>query len=60
LENLEWEGCTTKKASRALVRPWGCSTPGGDRTPDLLVRSQALCPAELRAHIGDAEMVIAD
>lgn len=26
------------------------STPGGDRTPDLLVRSQALCPAELRAH----------
>jgi hypothetical protein len=36
------------------------STPGGDRTPDLLVRSQALCPAELRAHIGDAEMVIAD
>ena len=26
-------------------------TPGGIRTPDLLVRSQTLYPAELRAHI---------
>ena len=26
------------------------NTPGGIRTPDLLVRSQALYPAELRAH----------
>ncbi len=25
--------------------------PGGTRTPDLLVRSQSLYPAELRAHI---------
>lgn len=25
-------------------------TPGGIRTPDLLVRSQTLYPAELRAH----------
>jgi hypothetical protein len=34
------------------------STPGGDRTPDLLVRSQALCPAELRAHLEDAAIFI--
>jgi hypothetical protein len=33
------------------------STPGGDRTPDLLVRSQALCPAELRAHKENAKIV---
>jgi hypothetical protein len=26
-------------------------TPGRDRTCGLLVRSQALCPAELRAHV---------
>jgi hypothetical protein len=26
-------------------------TPGGIRTPDLLIRSQALYPAELLAHI---------
>jgi hypothetical protein len=26
--------------------------PGGIRTPDLLVRSQTLYPAELRAHCG--------
>jgi hypothetical protein len=34
------------------------STPGGDRTPDLLVRSQALCPAELRAHLKEAKIAI--
>ena len=28
-----------------------CGAPGGIRTPDLLVRSQALYPAELQAHI---------
>jgi hypothetical protein len=33
------------------------NTPGGDRTPDLLVRSQALCPAELRAHKENAKIV---
>ena len=27
------------------------NVPGGIRTPDLLVRSQTLYPAELRAHI---------
>jgi hypothetical protein len=27
------------------------STPGGTRTPDLTVRSRALYPAELQAHI---------
>ncbi len=27
-------------------------TPGGIRTPDLLIRSQALYPAELLAHMG--------
>ena len=26
-------------------------TPGGIRTPDLLVRSQTLYPAELQAHL---------
>ena len=26
------------------------STPGGTRTPNLLIRSQTLCPIELRAH----------
>jgi hypothetical protein len=37
---------------------WESSTPGGDRTPDLLVRSQALCPAELRAHLEDVDAKI--
>ena len=27
-----------------------CGVPGGIRTPDLLVRSQSLYPAELQAH----------
>ena len=27
-----------------------CGAPGGTRTPDLLVRSQTLYPAELLAH----------
>ena len=27
------------------------SVPGGTRTPDLLVRSQSLYPAELQAHL---------
>jgi hypothetical protein len=30
----------------------GSGVPGGIRTPDLLIRSQTLYPAELRAHIG--------
>ena len=29
--------------------------PGGIRTPDLLIRSQALYPAELRAHIDTSD-----
>ena len=29
------------------------SVPGGIRTPDLLVRSQSLYPAELQAHLFD-------
>ena len=32
-----------------------CGTPGGIRTPDLLIRSQQLYPAELRAHRESAE-----
>ena len=28
-----------------------CGVPGGIRTPDLLVRSQSLYPAELQAHV---------
>ena len=31
-------------------------TPGGTRTPNLLVRSQALCPIELRVHSGLKEL----
>ena len=37
-----------KKAKSLMVIQSG--TPGGIRTPDLLVRSQTLYPAELRAH----------
>ena len=58
-DNLDTHPYPEKKALRRVVRPLCCNTPGGDRTPDLLVRSQALCPAELRAHMGDAELVIA-
>ncbi len=31
-----------------------CDTPGGTRTPSLLVRSQTLYPIELRAQEGEA------
>ena len=35
----------------ALIEPdWENGAPGEIRTPDLLVRSQTLYPAELRAH----------
>ena len=37
-----------RKTPRKGSFPFG--TPGGIRTPDLLVRSQALYPAELQAH----------
>ena len=30
--------------------------PGGTRTPDLLVRSQSLYPAELQAHLPDDDI----
>ncbi len=39
---------------KAKATPAGCfcfGTPGGIRTPDLLVRSQSLYPAELQAHL---------
>ncbi len=35
-----------------------CGAPGVTRTPDLLVRSQTLYPAELRAHRGDSSLSI--
>lgn len=41
---------TSKKGTpQKAIFPYG--VPGGIRTPDLLVRSQTLYPAELRAHI---------
>ena len=33
-----------------MIEKGDCGAPGGIRTPDLLVRSQTLYPAELRAH----------
>ena len=36
---------------RKEVAMWIYGAPGAIRTPDLLVRSQLLYPAELRAHI---------
>ena len=39
--------CTIQIAFVLLIRS---GAPGGIRTPDLLVRSQTLYPAELRAH----------
>ena len=35
------------------------TVPGGTRTPDLLVRSQALYPAELQAHVITTKVIIA-
>ena len=34
-----------------MIVYWGIGVPEGIRTPGLLIRSQALYPAELRAHI---------
>ena len=43
------------KTTTQTSNPHGClifiGGPGGIRTPDLLVRSQTLYPAELRSHI---------
>ena len=39
-----------QKRTKSLMVAQG-GTPGGIRTPDLLVRSQTLYPAELRAHL---------
>ena len=39
----------TKKQPSQRSTVYG--VPGGTRTPDLLVRSQALYPAELQAHV---------
>ena len=42
-------GQYNKKGS--LNAPVSFGVPGGIRTPDLLVRSQSLYPAELQAHL---------
>ena len=39
----------TRYHSKNLIVIWENGAPGGTRTPDLLVRSQTLYPAELRA-----------
>ena len=40
----------TKNPRNRMVPGKFCGAPGGTRTPDLLVRSQTLYPAELLAH----------
>ena len=46
---LNWV-LSTKKRPHLLLQMWS-GTPEGTRTPDLTVRSRALYPAELQAHI---------
>jgi hypothetical protein len=37
------------RQAKSPARRVSCGTPGGTRTPNLLIRSQTLCPIELRA-----------
>ena len=48
---------TTKK--QPSQRSTAYTVPGGTRTPGLLVRSQALYPAELQAHALTTNVIIA-
>ena len=44
--------CMTEKPDKRLRTLEKAGAPGGTRTPGLLVRSQSLYPAELRARVG--------
>ena len=46
----EWHN-TAKRAAMALAAKLKKSAPGAARTRNLLIRSQALCPIELRGQI---------
>ena len=48
-----------KESSRIKRLDCSSSVPGGTRTPGLLVRSQALYPAELQAHALTTKYIIA-
>ena len=48
-KNILFNISTNIKTPDTMYRVFG--VPGGIRTPDLLVRSQSLYPAELQAHL---------
>ena len=52
-------GKVQKESSRTKRLDCSVSVPGGTRTPGLLVRSQALYPAELQAHTLTTNVIIA-
>ncbi len=56
---INGDGKVQKESSR--IKRFNCftSVPGGTRTPGLLVRSQALYPAELQAHALTTKSIIA-
>ena len=55
IEDVQTPDALARTAASTLIgRSWN-GAPGAIRTPDLLVRSQLLYPAELRAHIEPSE-----
>ena len=49
--NIKQNKNCIKQPANGYLMQFSCGAPAGIRTRDLLIRSQALYPAELRAHI---------